>query len=442
MKRTGLALIFISLIPPLYMFWGFSGEYQVSILFSQYAGIVSLIAMAWVQLMATRMMGMEAIFGPLDQIYVLHKWLAVAAIIVSFFHDNIEASAVSRDGMEGGSEGIAGTLGDIGYQGILILGIASLVSFMPYHIWRWSHRLIGIFFALAAVHYLLIKKPFDVTDPIGLYVGVFCLIGVGSFLYLTVKGMMSHRKNYKVTDLSYAEGVTSITLHPEIKGKAISHRAGQFAFLSFEQDGFAETHPFTIASAPAADGSVRFCIASLGDYTSKLTQIEMNTKARISNGYGRFLKFASPKDQIWIAGGVGVTPFLSWLETTGGVESGHITFYYGVRSIETSPFCQELMAHAKRLPNLTLKIYESDKGEYISHDLLIADHGQSLNKMPIAFCGPAPMREALKKGLAKEHYPMDTFHYEEFQMRSGLGLRRLWSWLSEVTGLRRSLPAR
>jgi predicted ferric reductase len=102
MKRTGLALIFISLIPPLYMFWGYMGEHQFSILFSQYAGIVSLLAMSWVQLMATRVKGMEALFGPLDQIYVLHKWLAVAAIVAAFLHDNIEASAVTRDGIEGG----------------------------------------------------------------------------------------------------------------------------------------------------------------------------------------------------------------------------------------------------------------------------------------------------------------------------------------------------
>ncbi len=440
MKRTGLALVFLSLLPPLYLFWGYLGENQFSILLSQYAGIVSLIAMAWVQLMATRMRGIEGVFGPLDQIYVLHKWLAVAAIFAAFLHDSIEASAVSRDGAEGRSEGIAETLGDVGYKGILILGLGSLVSFIPYHIWRWSHRLIGLFFAMAAGHYLLTKKPFDVMDLLGLYVGAFCLIGVGSFVYLTIKGIVSRRKNYKVTDLTYAEGVTSITLEPETKGKAIGHRAGQFAFLSFEQDGFAEAHPFTIASAPNAEGHLRFCIASLGDYTSKLPQLEQGGKARISNGYGRFLKFAPSKDQIWIAGGVGVTPFLAWLQTVSGEELGQVTFYYGVRSIETSPFCPELIAHANRLPNLTLKIFESDKGEYVSSDLLAADHGQTLNRKPIAFCGPAPMREALRSGLAKHAYPMKAFHYEEFQMRSGLGLRRLWGWISGGIGLRGKLP--
>lgn len=463
MTRTGLSLIFLSFLPPLYLFWAYMGDHSVSVLFSQYAGTVSLIAMAWVQLMATRLRGMESIFGPLDQIYILHKWLAVAAIFAAFLHDSIEADPLGNEGPPSGEEAtgarpgmptigifgtvqnFAGNLGDIGYQGILILGLGSLVSFIPYHIWRWSHRLIGLFFAMAAVHYLLIRKPFDVVDPIGLYIALFCLIGIGSFLYLSIKGMTSRRQNYRVADRSYQEGVTTITLQPQTngktkgKGKAISYRAGQFAFLSFEQDGFSEAHPFTISSAPREDGAVRFSIASLGDYTSKLPQLDVGTKARISNGYGRFLKFAPSKDQIWISGGVGVTPFLAWLQSMSGEEQGQITFYYGVRSLETSPFVQELKAHAERLPNLNLKLFESDKGDYISSNMLSMDHGEHLKAMPIAFCGPAPMREALKKGLGEAGYPMKAFHYEEFQMRSGLGLRRLWNWLSDQLGLGRRL---
>lgn len=463
MKPAGLLLIILSFLPPIWLFPAYSGNYDIGILFSHYAGAVSLIAMAWVQLMATRLPGTEALFGPLDRIYVLHKWLAIAAIVAAFLHDSIEADPLGdqdgsgtpeggesgdgarpnmpRIGILGTVQGFAGDLGDLGYKGILILGVGSLMSFIPYHIWRWTHRFIGLFFALAAVHFLLIRKVFATEEPLGLYIALFCLIGIGSFLYLSLKGMLNRRQNYRVAALSQKGGVTSITLKPEVAGKTLRHRPGQFAFLSFAQEGFSEAHPFTIASAPRTDGSVRFCIANLGDYTRNIHRIAVGTRAKISHGYGRFLPFAAARDQIWVAGGVGITPFLAWLQDATPEATGKITLYYGIRSMETSPFLQELEAHAARLPNLRVKIFAADTGRKVSAQTLLDDHGSALQAMPVAFCGPAPMRAALQHGLRDLSVTTGPFHYEEFQMRSGLGLRALWRRLTASLQAKRTATA-
>ncbi|MCT4655013.1 MAG: ferredoxin reductase family protein [Cohaesibacter sp.] len=450
MKPSGLLLIFASLLPPLALIWQFSAQHDVSILFSQYAGAVSLISMAWIQLMATRLPGIEATFGPLDQVYVLHKWLAVFAISAAFLHESIDAnpfgesekiengsSAMQSLGILSSLQGFAEDLGEIGYNGILILGLGSLISFIPYHIWRWSHRLIGLFFAAAAFHYLLIRKPFEVmADPVGLYIAIFCIVGIGSFLYLSAKGMLARKASYQITEIDRQGTITNITLSPCEKARKLSYRAGQFAFLSFEQDGFSEAHPFTISSAPCEDGSLRFSIASLGDYTSRLHGLKAGTKARLSGGYGRFLKPRSDKEQIWIAGGVGITPFLAWLQTVPVDAKGKITLYYGLRSLDASPFRQELEAHAARLANLEIHFFESDKGQRLTADFIAQDWDAPLTNIPVAFCGPAPMREALKTGLAKHGHTPKKFHYEEFQLRSGLGLRRLWRYISGRFGKR------
>ncbi|MFS8181247.1 ferric reductase-like transmembrane domain-containing protein [Pseudovibrio denitrificans] len=426
MKPFGLFFIFASILPPLMIFSQFGGQVEYGVLLSQYLGMVSLIFMGLLQVMATRMKGVEAVFGPLDRVYVLHKWLAILAIAAAFLHDSIDADAISKGGE---TDGLAKELGEIGFYGILVLGLGSLATFIPYNIWRWTHRLIGIFFALAAAHYLMIPNVFSWSDPVGLYVAGFCFAGIASFAYLTYKGMVGRTKTYEVEDVQIYGRITSVTLKPE--GKPISHDAGQFAYVSFDQAGMGEVHPYTIASAPREDGKIRFCISALGDYTSRVHQLQVGTKAQLSKGYGGFRRMASNRDQIWIAGGVGITPFLSWAQTLTGEETGQIYLYYGVRNRLESPFEEELEELQNRLPNLHIQWFESDMGEYIDGRLLKILQGSYFDVMPIAFCGPEVMRKTLMRDLKALRYPLRQFHYEEFQMRSGLGFRKLFRFLFE-----------
>lgn len=56
----------------------------------------------------------------------------------------------------------------------------------------------------------------------------------------------------------------------------------------------------------------------MGDYTGTLAQrLRPGQTVRVEGPYGRFdLERRNPKArQIWIAGGIGVTPFLAWLES-------------------------------------------------------------------------------------------------------------------------------
>ncbi len=94
------------------------------------------------------------------------------------------------------------------------------------------------------------------------------------------------------------------------------HRPGQFAFVTFDDKEGA--HPFTIASADHGDRVISFQIKALGDYTRSLaTRLQPGQTVRVEGPYGRFdIARCNPRArQIWIAGGIGVTPFLAWLES-------------------------------------------------------------------------------------------------------------------------------
>ena len=45
------------------------------------------------------------------------------------------------------------------------------------------------------------------------------------------------------------------------------------------------------------------------------------------------------------------------------------------------------------------------------------------------FCGPKAMRESLKSGLESLGLKRGAFHYEEFEIRSGIGVRKFVNWI-------------
>lgn len=96
-------------------------------------------------------------------------------------------------------------------------------------------------------------------------------------------------------------------------GRAFVHRAGQFCYLRIwsKRCGI-EEHPFTISSAPGS-AALELTIKTLGDYTARLGGVEPGALAFIDGPYGRFTPAPNQGPLLFIAGGIGITPFLSIL---------------------------------------------------------------------------------------------------------------------------------
>lgn len=73
-------------------------------------------------------------------------------------------------------------------------------------------------------------------------------------------------------------------------------------------------HPFTVAGA-SSDGGLRPIIRSQGRDTSRMyDRLQPGLSATVTGPYGMFDFTLGHAQQIWIAGGIGIAPFLSWLE--------------------------------------------------------------------------------------------------------------------------------
>lgn len=416
MKLRGLILIIVAAVIP----WLWYAPLMASggnDALGQYMGVVSLILMGITQLLATRIRGIEAIFGSLDRVYVLHKWLAIGALVTAFLHESLGAEL---DGIAliRGLGDAAEDIGELSYNGIIFLTLISLMTFIPYKYWKWSHRFIGIFFAFGAAHYFFIEKPYGTFEPIGLYISAFCVMGIASYIYLLIPRMFGHNtKAYEVTSVIQHPEVAEINLTP--KGKGIRHKAGQFTFLNFNPLLLRETHPFTISSAPQENGDLRFMVKGLGRYTKRIGHhLEVGTTARVSRAYGHFTLKPTKGSQIWIGGGIGVTPFMAWAGAMNKDWSTPAHLYYCVRTPQDALLVDEFEQLARENKNFSYSVVVSSQGNRLTAEKIAARLGSEIGQAHVYFCGPAGMRDALKSGLVRKGLRRSRFHYEEFEMRT------------------------
>lgn len=424
MNPIGITLIVATALFPAYQLFSLPDITDQAALFSQYLGLAALILMAWGQILSTRFAGVEYLFGGLDRVYVLHKWAGIAAMAAILMHDSIGAEMRGL-GRETPLNDFAESLGEISLYGLLLLVLISVATFVPYHLWKWSHKAMGALFAVGALHFFLIMKPFAMTDPAGLYTGSFCVAGIAAYLWMLLPDRLRPSYRYKIATLETTGGALAITLTPE--GNRLRPLPGQFGVLRFSGAGKNEPHPFSFSKI-SSDGDLRVTVKSLGDYTATLKSVlKEDQLVRVQGPFGRF-RYYGRGPEVWVAGGIGITPFLAWADALD-VESPPVDLFYCVRSRMDAAHLNEIEKLTKMKPNLRLHLVVSGDGQRISADEIADAIGPNLRRAKVSFCGPNSLRASLRTGLQAHGVASRRFHYEEFEFRTGIGFKRLTRWL-------------
>lgn len=432
LKPLGLVSVASALLIPLIWFPPLAQKHDTIALFSQYLGLVALIAMSITQIIATRLGFVELLFGGLDRCYILHKWLGISSMAALLLHDTIDAD-MSNLGRETVLVEVAETLGEVSLYGFLILVVITIATFIPYHLWRWTHRVMGVLFVMATFHYLFILKPFSNGDPLALYVSAFCTAGILAFVYKQLPAHWRPSRKYKISGIRQTGTAMAITFSPE--GRPLKHRPGQFAFVAFDHATVSEPHPFTISSAPDDMGNIRMTIAALGDFShSLLKELKIGTPAQLEGPFGRFERRSTQAPEVWIAAGIGITPFVAWAQALTDAD-GPVTLIYCVSEERDASHLEEIRAIEAQLPNFRCNLHTSRSQGRIGADV-IADYAKDLDQAKAYFCGPKAMRLSLASGLGRFGLSSRRFHYEEFEIRSGVGLKKLAAALLAKTSVR------
>ncbi len=390
----------------------------------QYAGeiigSVNIVLMAWSLFISTRPRWAEPFFGGLDKMYIAHRRTSVTALLMIFVH--VLTVPITLTGWALGNY-----LAVFAFTGIVSIALVSLSPRIPflnkitggtYQGWKNIKKYIGIFFIAGFIHSLTIGNPLNAFIAIN-WVQIFFIIGAASYLYTELFGRFFKKYlPYTVEATNHPNGsTTEVIMRP--KKDPISHqRAGQFLFVRFPNSGtLDESHPFTISSAPHED-VLRVTIKASGDFTRSLfTDLKPGMDAVVEGAYGMFDYKTGGQKQIWIAGGIGLTPFLSFIRDMDGDLKQDVDFYYSVRHKDEALFLDEIETAAKKNPRLKTHIRFSVVDGSLGIEEIVRNASGALSGYHIYMCGPLPMIQAFEKKFLESGVPAKNIHFEEFNFR-------------------------
>jgi predicted ferric reductase len=407
-------------------------------------GLVGTVMYALNLVYATRLRFLEDWFGGLNRVYIAHHMLGGLALVMLSFHPlflalryvttNIKQAALllvpnglfpvsalfdtTHEYHEVVLQQWATMFGSIAFWGMVGLLLVTFFIKLPYRLWLFTHKFLGAAFFIAGLHIFFISSDTSSDAVMKWYMLVIVAIGLAAFVYKTLAGAIFIRKyRYQVSAVSLLAGnVVRVLMTP--LAQTMQYKPGQFVFVRFKNGGYhinREWHPFSMSSSPNEAG-LELSIKGLGDYTSALANLQVGAIADIEGAYGRF-SYTNYKcnDQIWIAGGIGITPFLSMIKDLP-MEGRRVDLFYAVKTafemIDVEKLAQN--SHARKGVRVFPYIGDQQAGhldinfiEKVSGDLRGRD---------FYLCGPPPMMQGLKKQLRARGIPAASIHSEEFGM--------------------------
>jgi len=395
-------------------------EWQAQLIYL--AGVCTLSLMTLAVLISARLTILSQLFNGLDKSYVVHKWTGITCAIMVTLH----ATQVGNLGIEV-PEGVLPWQTDLFETGLQMIGpafyltlllvIIALISKIPYHWFRKTHKVFPLVYLVAAFHSATIQFETGWSGSPGFYL-LLVTIALGVFAALIALmqqiGFM-HRNSATITKLETPVDKV-IEMHLSVESTPFKYHAGQFVFLRFSHDK--EPHPFSIASYDQERKSLRFDIKSLGDFTSKLhDRLKQGQKVQIEGPYGEFQFNDNCSRQIWIAGGIGITPFLSkldYLENNKESQVQNIHSFYTTRGISSDLSPSSIQ---NKCDKVGVNYYHvNSKEEHISVELIQKKTGD-LGGASIWFCGPGKLAVAIESRLKMLGFNMRNFHRENFTLR-------------------------
>ncbi len=402
----------------------------------QYSGVLVMAAMSVALILAARPALGERLCGGLDKCYRLHKWLGISALLLATLHwlwaqgpkwavglGWLERPARRGAGQAGeglaallqGQRGIAESLGEWAFYACVLLIVLALIPRFPYRWFFRTHRLLALAYLLLVYHALILAKPAYWATALGVLGALLLLAGSTAALLSLTRNIGRRRQVLgRIDTLQHHPDNRVLAVRIRLEGAWPGHRAGQFAFVTFDRrEG---PHPFTISSAWLDDGCLEFAIKGLGDYTRTLPQtLRPGDPVTVEGPYGHF-DFSSRKaGQIWVAGGIGIAPFLARLRALAGrTDTQPIDLFY-CTSEPCADFIDDLRGLAAAA-QVELHLVIAPRGQRLTSQQLRADISD-WQVRDIWFCGPSRFGRTLRRDMRAHGMATGDFHQELFEMR-------------------------
>jgi ferredoxin-NADP reductase len=183
--------------------------------------------------------------------------------------------------------------------------------------------------------------------------------------------------------------------------------AGQHVIFYIDKKG---GKPFTMTSSPTDKRRLEFGIKRVGEFTKKLHELKPGDKVEILGPLGTFYFEDKTKDDlVFIAGGSGITPFISMLRYIEEKKlRNRVTVIYSNKKSKEAMYFGELeLLRDKGIINEIVYTVTGKDPDWsglrgrVSREMLESVHAPE--KKVFFICGPPEFEEAVSKILRKIH---------------------------------------
>lgn len=422
-----IILVLFPLVPWLSMApfdFRFGDSFMAMTSVGQITGLIGISLFAVTLMLSARLPILEEYFGSLDRVYRIHHYAGTIAFLFLIVHPLVLAIRLvpvsvvdaARMFLPSGDWAL-----NFGLLALLLMMSLLTVTFFArwrYKFLRFAHQILGVAFFFGALHAFFIPSDLSNNLTLKYYIFSLCFVAIILYAYRSLFGAVLVKKfTYRVDEVNnLGGGITEVVM--STTEKKMHYTPGQFIFVSFRDGGIdKEVHPFSISSSPT-DDKLRITVKALGDWTTELKNLNIGSAAEIEGPFGSFsyLK-AKHQKQVWIAGGIGVTPFINMARN---LRVNHrpglqIDFYYTTKNDQEMVYRAELEETVADCPGLRFIPYISDRFGFLSSKV-IQDISGDLTQTDIFVCGPPPMMRSLKAQFIAANIPKSLIHTEEFKL--------------------------
>ena len=391
--------------------------------------------------LGARLRPVEALLGGLERMYRTHRVLGQAAFALLLGHVVFILAGRATISTDTALALLLPGAGWTVFAGVLAFGAMTLAIVLTlfvrlgHEVFVYVQRTFGFVFLAATYHVFTTPGAKEGSQALNLYLAALATLGIAAFVYRSLLGnVLVRRRKYRVVTVNRLdEFVTEIVMEPS--GKPLAFSPGQFLFVNFRSLALREQfhplelsvrrrvfsirageianqfHPFSITSDPN-ERTLRMTVKAVGDYTRALRRLETGAVAVVEGPYGSFSPNVGNPRQIWMAGGIGVTPFLSMARSLDGQEQS-IDFYYCVEHAPEAHFLEELRAIERDRDDFRVTLVARDADGFLTGARVAEEHAD-LPAADVLICGPPAMIDSLRDQLHAVGVPDERIHAEEF----------------------------
>lgn len=294
-----------------------------------------------------------------------------------------------------------------------ILTIMALFARLNFETWLLIHKLMIIPVIFTTMHVATVSAEIMTYLPLRYATLGTLYLGIAIYFYkIFLYNFIGPKAKYKIAHIKQTGKIIEIFLTP--LSRKLNFEPGQFVFARVLGKHSHEEHPFSISSSPGEE-YLRLSVKMSGDFTSAMGTLQVDEEMTLYGPYGHFGKYAitSKKDLIFIAGGIGITPFLSiirYFKLQNIAKNYKLIFT--LKNPSDTPYIPELT----QISAENLVVHFSETAGHLNAETII-HHASGIDNKLILICGPKHMMKDIVKGLIEKGVKRKNIIFEDFDMR-------------------------